>query len=95
MSASKRSGQQPGLERREVAWRASSRRRLDQDEDGGTKELGDELRDDRDARAVEDGQVQQGARAQPPSSMFTDSFLSSKEATGSKTSSPAAHRDGR
>ena len=94
-SACKTSGQLAGLERPEVAWRASSRRRLDVDEDGGTKELGDELRDDRDARAVEDGQVQQGARAQPPSSSFTGSFLSSMVATGSLTSSPAAHRDGR
>ena len=72
-----------------MAWRASSRRRLDQDEDGGTKELGDELRDDRDAEAVEDGQVQQGARAQRSSSLFTDSFLPMMAATGSWTSSPA------
>ena len=78
-----------------MAGRDGSRRRLDLDEDGGPKELGDELRDDRSAETAQDGQVQQGARAQPPSSMFTDSFLSSQEATGSKTSSPAAHRDGR
>ena len=39
--------------------------------------------------------MQQGARAQPPSSSFTGSFLSSIVATGSLTSSPAAHRDGR
>ena len=78
-----------------MAWRASSRRRLDLDEDGGPEELGDELRDDRDAEAAQDGQVQQGAEAQPPSRSFTDSFLSSMVATGSLTSSPAAHRDGR
>ena len=94
-SASKKSRQLADLERPEVAGRASSRRRLDLDEHGGPDELGDELRDDRDARAVEDGQVQQGARAQPPSSSFTGSFLSSIVATGSLTSSPAAHRDGR
>ena len=94
-SACKNSGQQLGLERREVAWRASSRRRLDLDEDGGPEELGDELGDKRSAKPAQDGQVQQGAEAQPPSRSFTDSFLSSMEATGSFTSSPAAHRDGR
>ena len=71
-------------------------RRLDLDEDnGGPEKLGDELRDDRSAETAQDGQVLQGARAQPPSSSFTDSFLSSMVATGSFTSSPAAHRDGR
>ena len=78
-----------------MAWRASSRRRLDQDEDGGPEQLGDELRDDRSAEPAQDGQVQQGAQAQPASSLFTDSFLSSMVATGSLTSSPAAHSDGR
>ena len=94
-STSKKSRQLADLERPEVAGRDGSRRRLDLDEDGGPKELGDELRDDRSAETAQDGQVQQGAQAHPPSSFFTDSFLSSMVATGSLTSSPAAHRDGR
>ena len=85
----------PGLERPEVACRAGTPRRLDQDEDLGSEELDDALRDDRDAEAAADDQVQQGARAQRSSSWFTDSFLSMMAVAGSWTSSPAMEMYGR
>ena len=63
--------------------------------DLGSEELDVALRDDRGAEAAADDQVQQGARAQRSSSLFTDSFLRMMAAAGSWTSSPAMAMYGR
>ena len=88
-SVRQKPGQLAGLERHQLACRAGTWRRLVEDEDLSSEALGDELRDDRGAEAVGDDQVHQGARAQRPSSWFTDSFLSMMAVAGSWTSSPA------
>ena len=94
-SVRQKPGQLAGLERHQLACRAGTWRRLVEDEDLSSEALGDELRDDRGDEAAADDQVYEGARAQRPSSWFTDSFLSMMAVAGSWTSSPAMEMYGR
>ena len=94
-SVRQKPGQLAGLERHQLACRAGTWRRLVEDEYLSSEALGDELRDDRGDEAAADDQVGEGARAQRPSSWFTDSFLSMMAVAGSWTSSPAMEMCGR
>ena len=88
-SVRQKPGQLAGLERHQLACRAGTWRRLVEDEYLSSEALGDELRDDRGDEAAADDQLQQGARAQRSSSLFTDSFSPMMAAAGSWTCSPA------
>ena len=77
-----------------MACGTASSRRLDQHDDGGLGPSCGELRGSRCDRAAEDGQVDQGARAQRPLSSFTDSFSPLIICASSLTSPSAAHKEG-